>query len=261
MKALPSLQAMWEKHKDDDFQMLLVNRQGGTIEDMAKFLKSKGVTAPVPMTSGGTDFSKYNGGGGLPYAWVIGPDGKVVWQGRKGYHAVILKQLERIKYKGLGKLEVHEDAEKAAEAFSKGDFADARKEATEAKEKNADDEALVADADYIIAKVDAKIAALWAAVETAKEAKRWHEVERGLEALSDKPFKGLEAYDKAKEALKELKKDKDIKKEIKAWEALEKLLASHKDDDERLRKALIKFAEKNEGLAAADEAKSMVQGE
>ena len=259
MKALPSNQALWEKHKDDGLHIFLVESQGGTLEDITQYAKDRNLTLPLVIRNG-SDFGGYKGGNGLPYAFVVGPDGKVVWQGRKGYEAVIAEQLERIKYPGLGKLEVAKECVKAAEKFGKGDLAGAREEAEKVKEKEGDNEAAVADAEYIIQRVDGKIETLRNKIDAAKEKRRYHDAVRYLEELSGKSFKGLEVADTAKEELKDLKKEQ--KDELKAWEQLEKTLEANekvKSDGDK-KKNLIKFYEKYEGTAAAEEAKVLAGG-
>ena len=250
---------MWEKNKDRGLHVFLVESQGGTLEDITKYAKDRNLTLPIPLRNG-SDFNGYKGGNGLPYAFVVGPDGKVVWQGRSGYEAVIEEQLERIKYPGLGKLEVAPECTKAAESFGSGDFADARDEALKVKEKEADNEAAVADADYIISRVDAKVDGLRAKIDEAKSKRRYHDALRYLEELAGKSFKGLEAADTAKDEAKELKKEH--KDELKAWDQFEKTLAvnekARSDGDKK--KNLIKFYEKYEGTAAAEEAKAMADG-
>lgn len=260
MKALPSVNALYNEHKDKGLHVFLVYAQGHSREETEKFLAARNITVPCPH--GDANFGGYrNGWSGLPYAFVIGPDGKVAWEGRSGYAAVVNKELARIKYPGLGKLEVVKELEKAAVKFGAGDFAGARIDAEKAKEKDADKEAIVADADWIIARVDAKAASLRKRVDETKAAKRYHETVAALEDLSGKGFKGMEVATAAAEELKELKKDKEVAKELKAWDALAKTVESNKKvkDVGTQRTNLNTFAKKNEGTAAGDEARRMAE--
>ncbi|MBZ0136764.1 MAG: hypothetical protein K8I27_10365 [Planctomycetes bacterium] len=256
---MPSNQALWEKNKDRGLHVFLVESQGGTLEDITQYAKDRKLTLPLVIRNG-SNFDGYKGGNGLPYAFVVGPDGKVVWQGRSGYEAIIEQQLERIKYPGLGKLEVAPECTKAAEKFGSGDFAGARDEAVKVQEKEADNEAALADADYIIKRVDGLIDTMRAKIEDAKSKRRYHDAVRLLDELSGKGFKGMEVADKAKDEAKELKKEQ--KDELKAWEQFEKTLEVNekaKSDGDK-KKNLVKFYEKYEGTAAADEAKAMADG-
>lgn len=261
MKALPSVEALWQKNKDRGLHIFLVESQGGTLEDITKYAKDKKLSFPIAIRNS-CDFGGYKGGNGLPYAFVVGPDGKVAWQGRSGYAAVIEKELERIKYPGLGKLEVAPALVKAATQFGTGNYAAARDEAMKVREKEAADEAVVADADFIIKRVEARVAGLRARIDAAKEKRRYHEAIAMLDELSGKAYKGMEESDKAAEEAKELKKDKDVKAELKAWADLAKVLDANEKakSDADKKKNLIKFVEKNEGTAAAEEAKALADG-
>jgi len=252
--ALPSIQKLWEKHGGKGLHIFLAECQGGTMEDLSKYAKDRGLTFPITIGNGA--FGGYEGGRGLPYAFVIGPDGKVVQQGHSGYESVIEKELKRIKYFGLGKLEVARGLEKAATLFSAGDYAKAAADAAKVKEKNSDDAAVVADADWIIARVDLKASMLRAKVEKGKESRRYHEAQAALEKLAGRGFKGMEVAEKAAAELKEMKSDKAVQKEIRAWN----MLAQLQDADKRIKDGATRkrnlegFAKRYEGTAAAEEA-------
>jgi hypothetical protein len=258
VKALPSVQGLWEKNKDNGLHIFLVESQGGAEDDLKQYAADRGLTFPIAIRNS-CDFGGYKGGNGLPYAFVVGPDGKVVWQGRDGYAAVIAKELERIKYPGLGKLEVAPELVKSAIKFGSGDYSGAKEEALKVKEKEADNEVAVADADFIIKRVDSRVSQLRTRIDDAKSKRRYHEAIAMLEELSGKAYKGMEEADRADDELKELKKDKDVKNELKAWSALEKTLAANEKAKSNAdkKKNLEKFAEKNEGTAAAEEAAAM----
>jgi hypothetical protein len=182
-----------------------------------------------------------------------------VWQGREGYGAVCVQQLERIKYPGLGRLEVAPELVKAATSFGTGLYAAAREEAMKVKEKEAENAALVEEADYIIKRVEDRVAGMRAKIDDAKGKKRYHEAVAMLEELSGKAYKGMAESDAAATELKDLKKDKAVKDELKAWDGLAKTLEANEKlkSDADKKKALIKFWEKNEGTAAAEEAKAL----
>lgn len=261
MRALPSVQKLWEDKKDKGLHVFLVYVQGHSREEVEKFLGDRGITVPVPH--GESDFSNYRNTGwsGIPFAYVIGPDSKVVWEGRSGYEGVIDKELARIKYPGLGKLEVAAGLERAANFFVRKDYAKARDEAAKMKERKADDEAVVADADFIINRVDETATRLQERVEAGKASKRYHEVLRDLKTLAD-GFKGMEAGDKASEEHRTLSRDKDVKAEVKAWDELERVIASNEKlkDEGAKQRALTAFYTRNEGTAAAAEARRLAGG-
>ncbi|MCF6227513.1 MAG: TlpA family protein disulfide reductase, partial [Planctomycetes bacterium] len=240
MKALPSIQKFYEANKDRGLHVFLVNAQAEPKGGMQKFADDRGLTFPIPMARGGFDNYPVSG---LPTVYVIGPDGKIVSDSRKGYMAECTKQLDRIKYLGLGKLDVVKDCVKAATEFSKGNFAKAKATAEKVKEKKADDEATVADAEYIIDRVNKMAEGLQAKAEVKKEERRYHEMVAILEQIAGKGFKGMECADDAAEQLKAIKKDKAIGTEIKAWNALAKVVEANKKakDAATKKKNLFKF--------------------
>ena len=236
--------------------MFLLHAQNEDKEWMEDYAKKKRLTMPIPMKLE-CDFAGYdkNERIKLPYAYVISPEGKVVWQGRDGYEAQVRAQVARIKYPKLRRLEVAPEVAEAATAFEEGQYASAREEALKAKETHGDTEGAVADADYVLTKLSEHLGEIREKIDLAKEAKRYHHAVALLEELSGKPYKGMEVYDEAKEELKVLKKDKEIKAELKAWEQYDKAIEAIKDaNEEDRRKALEKFIKKYEGTAAASEA-------
>ena len=65
----------------------------------------------------------------------------------------------------------------------------------------------------------------------------------------------------ARDELKSLKQDKEVKSELKAWDQLAKTLEANKKakDDADRRKNLEKFIKKYEGTAAAEDAAAMLK--
>lgn len=256
MGALPSIQGLWEKHGGKGLRIFLAESQGGSLEEIKKYAKEFKPALTFPITIGGGAFSGYKGGNGLPYAFVVGPDAKVVWQGSSGYDSVIEQQLKRIKYPGLGKLDVVKELESAAMLFGTGEFAKASEQAAKVKEKKGDEAAVAADADWVIQRVSQRVSGLRTRIDVAKTARRYHDAQKLLEELSGKGFKGMEEADKAAAELKEMKADKAVQKEIKAWAGLAQVIdADKKNKDAAARKRNLEaFAKKSEGTAAAEEA-------
>lgn len=255
MKALPSLQALWNEYGGKGLNMFLLHSQAGTAEQVKALLASKGVTtAPVLMERGG--FSSYPGDNGLPFAYVIGVDGTVVFEGRGNYEAVVKAEMAKIKYPGLGKLEVAKPLEGAAKNFVAKQYAKAIEDCNKVIEKGKD-EAAVSDAQFIIERCNAEGAKLRARAEKSKEEKRYLDAFADLETLAN-GFKGMELGDNAASELKELKKDKEVKREVDAANGLNKLrenVAKMKTKSEKAT-ALRNFArnKSNEGTRAAQEA-------
>lgn len=252
MKALPSLQGLWNEYGGKGLNMYLLESQGTEEGALKKFLADRGITAPVYM--GG--MSGYPGDRALPFSYVIGVDGTVVFEGRGDYHSVIKAEMAKIKYPGLGKLDVAKGLEKAAQSFVEKQYAKAIEDCNKVIEKGKD-EAAVADAQFIIERCNAQGARIRADVDKAKEEKRYLDAFAGLETLAN-GFKGMELGDAAAAELKELKKDKDVKREVDAATALQKLIESQKTVKSKTDRAkqLRDFAKKNDGTRAAQDAAS-----
>jgi hypothetical protein len=260
VRALPALQKLYDDNKAKGFHMFHVDCQNATRERMTDFLRQHNNTVPTPI--GGSDFSAYRNAspGGLPYAYVIGVDGTVVWEGRNGYAAVIQTELAKIKYPGLGKLDVARGLERAASAFSEGQLGRAKDEAQKAKERNEDNEELVADAEFIINRVDARVAQMRASIEEAKQARRYHEAIVTLEEIQT-AFRGSDLAKEAADEVRDMRRDRDIGKELRAWADLERVIQQNERarDDATRRQALNRFYERNEGMAAAEEARRLAE--
>ncbi|MBK8206826.1 MAG: redoxin domain-containing protein [Planctomycetes bacterium] len=261
MKALPSNQALWNEFKDRGLHMFLINCQDSTKEEMEKYALARGLTMPIAIHLE-CDFIKYDGGQRLhlPYSYVIGPDGKVAWQGGgDGYVAEVRKQLARIKYVKLRRMEIAPELVPAATQFEAGEYAAARAAALKIKEA-APNDAAVADAEYVVTAVDDHVMKLRLKIDELKAGRRYHEAIPMLEALAGKAYKGLPLGDEAGEELKELKKDKQVKEELKAWDQLAKTHEANKKakSDEERRTNLEKFIKKYEGTAAAEEAAGLL---
>jgi hypothetical protein len=196
----------------------------------------------------------------LPYAFVIGPDGKVAWQGEKGYEAQVRAQLARIKYPKLRRMDVAPEVAAAATAFEADKIAEAQAAAIKARDAAAEESDARADAEYVLEKIETHLADLRAKIDELKAARRYHEALPLLEQLSGANYKGLPQCEEAATELKALKADKAVKEELKAWEQLAKTLEANtkaKSDEDR-RKNLEKFIKKYEGTAAAEEAAALI---
>lgn len=253
LRSMPEVQGLWNKFEGKGLHVFMSERQNSSVDAIQKIFSGKGLTFPDVIEG---NMGGFPGVGRIPYAYVIGVDGNVIFEGSTGYGAVIEQEIEKIKYLGLGKNDVAPGLEKAASAFSAKDYAKARDEAAREKEKHSDDAGVVADADYIINKVDELVKQLFADVDTAKSKRRYQDAVAILERLSGKEFHGIEAADKAKDDLKDLKKDKQVKVELKAWDALDRTLKANErtDNKDAQRANLEKFVKHYEGTAAAEEA-------
>jgi len=248
---IPHLNALHTEYADKGLHIFAFHRQAATAEKLKSFCEDNGMVYPVASSGAGS----YNTGGGIPKCWIIGVDGKIKYAGHpNAADGVIKEELAKIKFLGLGRADIHEDLEKSAKAYIDGDLEKAREEALKAKEDEADDETVVADADYILEKVSATYNNLKTAADSAKEERNYLKAQRYFEQIEE-AFGKAEEAEAAKEALDAFKDDKDIRAEIKAAESLEKTASKleGKDADD-ITKALDRFlgSSKNEGTFAAE---------
>ena len=263
MGQLPQVQKLFDAQKDKGLRLFQILTREVKTADLKRILSANGITYTDVLFKG-NDFDSYPIEGPLPVVYVIGPDGKVKWQGDRtdgmAYTKVVEREIARIKYPGLGKLGIAKGLEKAATAFSKKQYAKAIKEANKRLEGEPS-EAVAGDARYIIDRADAVATRLNARAKDAGESRHYLDAISALERII-KGFKGHEHAKKAVAQLKKLRKDKLVKAELKAAKALRKLrdsLGKMKSDAERA-KALRKFYRKNKGSQAAEDAKADAEG-
>ena len=149
---------------------------------------------------------------GIPRAWLVGANGKVVWEG----HPASLPKAtieEELKHVRLGPaIKLPPELKKADFYLSKQRYGDAVKE-LKRYAKRPKDPAVGAKATAAVEKVEAYGKSELELVEKKVTEGQFHVVLRKLTAM-EKSFKGLEAGDTAKSRLKELKKDKELKIEM-----------------------------------------------
>jgi hypothetical protein len=230
-------------------------------EDAAKvgeFVIANAITYPVGIAKKTEDY----GSGGIPHAYLIAPDGKVVWDG----HPAALQngQIEKLlrKTKDFYVRKVAPEVKPAAAAFSKGNLVEAHRLATAIKDKEGAGREAVADAEYVLARVDTMRTAWKRRVENGTHAGRYLDVFDTLGKIQ-KHFPGTEDAQAAATKLAELKADPNVKLELKASKSLDKLVqqktkaGSNGKKLDALRKKVEKFIRKHEGTKAAERAEML----
>ncbi|MFN0058716.1 MAG: hypothetical protein ACKVX7_09705 [Planctomycetota bacterium] len=251
---MPHLNQLWNDFAPKGLHIFHVESQGHTEEQVREFCEKNNVVFPQVMSSD-ADFSNFPGGSGLPYAYLIGVDGKVIWQGRDGYKAIIHEEIKKVRFPGLGRLTVAKSLEKAAALFGQGRFDKAHELAAKelAEEGVAAD--VAADAKYI----QERVALRGQRVEKrARDAETEREYDAAITAWSEiaASFKALPLGETAKTELERLKGDATAKKERRASAAYADVLKKIERMADRQRAAdLLKaFAEQFEGTKAAEKA-------
>ena len=256
--AMPGIQRLWDENKDKGLHIFHVESQNHTQEEIQAYCEKMGYDFPQTLRAGGTDFNNFPGGRGLPYGFLIGVDGKVVWQGRRDYESAIAEQIAKVRYSGLGKSEVSKELKKSAKQFAVKKYGSAVKQAQkilDAAAEEGSDPALVEEAEYIIQRAHRVGETMKSAAAAAIEDR---EYTRGMEALSRiaRLFKGFPIAEEATERLGTLKKDPGVKKERKAEKGLEVLMAHVKKAPTKEKQAqlLRAFAKKFDGTKASEKA-------
>jgi hypothetical protein len=202
------------------------------------------------------DFFGYKEGKSFRGA-VVGIDGKVAWYGQLGgWKAPLDAELKKLVYPNLGKHVVAEGANMAAKKLAEREFGKAlldceRLLATElAPEAKADLELVTKRATELADKRRERI-------KKATDDKRYDIVVTTL-TLLDEEYRGHKISGDAKEELKALKKDKAIRKELDAYEKLDKLIVKEGiGEPQDYINALLAFAKAQPGMAAATVAEKM----
>lgn len=202
------------------------------------------------------------GSGGIPHAYLIAPDGKVVWDGHPGQ--LQDGQVEKLlrKTRDFYVRKVVAEVKPAAAAFSKGKLVEAHELATAIKEQEGAGREAIADAEYVLGRVEAMRTAWKRRVESGVKSGLYLDVFDTLGKIQ-KHFAGTEEAQAATEKLAELKADPNVKLEIKASKALDKLVAqnakagSSEKKLDALRKKVERFMKKYEGTKAAERAEML----
>jgi len=257
LRQLPHFQEQFNEYKDKGVHFFAIEGEGLSMRENQAFAGEWEVTVPI-VTAADSKLDGYDVKT-MPAIYVINPFGRVVFQGSGDYEKFLQAALKDVKYPNLGKTSVTPECEKAAEAFGKGDYATAAKLA-DALLATEPAEAVASDARHISDRCKAVAKSLREEADTAKADGRYVDAITALDMLAAR-FKGDELATKADEESKALAREKDAKAEIKARKDLAKVLAANKKlrvKDDKL-SALYKFYEKNEGTAAASDAKEMAE--
>ncbi len=239
---IPHVEDLQEEYGERGLHIFAFEAQNHTPAQIEETVLARG-GGSYAVSAGGA--GNYRTDGGIPHGWLIGVEGTVIWEGNPGsgdFDRTLRAELEKVRFPGLGRLEFHPDVMKPVASFLEKDYADARKQARKILDKS-DDEAVLADATYLLEKIDSLAA--------AKVALAQSEVYAFLKATFKKDDEGILAKDR----LKVFKRDDAIEREIEAAETLSSVLEQLRGQPEEQRQAVLrKFAEKFEGTRAAEEA-------
>lgn len=258
--ALKDIQAYHTKWNGRGLQIWTIHRL-----DFEKFpqidvmARSEGWTFPICM--GGfyddkNDFFGYKEGKNFR-GCVVGIDGKVLWYGKgDAWKEPLEAELKKVVYPNLGKHVVADAAHLTAKKLGEREFGKALVECERllAAEPAGD---VKADLELIAKRANDLARARLEVIKKANEEKRYDIVMATLELL-DEEFRTHKYGDDAKAEIKALKKDKAIKKELDAYEGLEKVIAKDgKSDPQSYINSLSAFAKAHANFAAGTVATKM----
>jgi len=240
------------------FRILAITSEEKSVVE--PWLAQNGVQYTVGI--GGNAADGY-GGGGIPHAYLVDPEGTVVWEGHPASlsDGDVEKLLRRTKDFYLR--DVHGDLKEAARAFEKGQLVQARTLAQEIKDQ-ASDEQIISDAQYVLNRVQATRDFWKRQANEGEAAGLYEQVFDSLEKL-EKHFDGGPAGEEAAARLKELKADAQVKVELKACKELDRLRGDFADAGTSERKLddvarkLERFLQKYEGTKTAARAQRLLQ--
>lgn len=216
------------------------------------FIAEQGITYTVGVS---TDALGVYGGGGIPHAYLIGPDGVVVWDGHPG--SLPEEEIEKALRHAFTLREVAPELKPAATAFEKGKLSEAKSLAEAAKAKGG--RGVEEDADFILGRI-ASIVGNWK--QTAEKSDPLDTLE--VLDLIQEHYAGTEEATAAAAKEKELRADPAVKAELDAWKKLDKLISDvqrAQGDPKKLKpiqRKLEKFIEANGTTKAAKRAEQVL---
>ncbi len=245
------LNELQEKYGPKGLVVLSVSKEPRSNID--EFVEKTDCKTPIMIEE--TNSADAYGVTSLPSMYVIGPRGRVLWNGNPGNlrDSEIEGWLEGIRPTPT----FPKAMSSVKKAFAKFKYADARKKAQALVDKGGDEDVVSA------AKATVEWIDWWGTgglEDAAKDAEGGNPFAAWVQydeiATS---FKGLEAGDKAKAAIKELLADKDAKNEIKAGKKWLKLEAKVRDLSKKKALRLLEpFVKKYGELRAAARAKALL---
>ena len=210
---MPHLNELDEQYRDKGLTVLALTSEGAKRTEA--WIEAKGAKFAYAYDRGG--LAKQLGVRGIPASFLVGPDGKIVWQGHPSgvNDALVTKHLEGALTKPL--YEWDGAAKKIKSAFLDGQFGKALAEAAKLAEKDPFGE----EAGRIVRQVlESRVASLEAAIEKGDVLTAYE----GAKALA-KGLKGLPEQDRVEAISKRISKDKELRAQMKAQEKVLKITA------------------------------------
>ena len=264
IRYMPTLSQKMRDHGPRGLHIFAIESQGHNVQQIRERLDALNIDINFSVSTPGAH--SYQTGGGIPYAWLIGVDGTVLFAGRptdQRMTTLMQQELDKIRYPGLGRLEVHEDVARAATFFSAERFDRARNEAQEIldrADRYEDEPQALEDAQFVLDRVQEVADSKLAEAETAEEARDYVRAMEIYQYL-ERTFGRDEIAEQAEDRLREMRRDDDIQNEIEAQQRLDAIVDQFLSPRRGTRpniqtgiRILENFIEDYEGTAAAAQA-------
>jgi hypothetical protein len=211
MPQLRRMNRLHERYAGKGLHMIGAFTQFQPLAEIEKHITEMGIRFPVAMDGfWDTELRAQL----LCHIFVIGVDGTLVHVSVNGWEEAALKELEKVKYPGLGLAEVHEPLEPAAKAFGAGKFSEAYRLATAVSESDHELKVLE-QADRMLERVRARMATLEGRARLA-ELLGDYDVALACLAELESRYAGVDEYADFAGRLAALREREDLEDERKA---------------------------------------------
>jgi len=272
-RAMPHLQKLHEKYSKKGLVVVALTAE--TRSKVEPFIKQNNYTFPVALDDSRKTNQSY-GIKSIPTTYLLGPTGRVVWQGNPLSTKELDSAIERVMEDVEGFLpeklltlefeltvekELSKKLKTALRYAKQGKYASAVRTAAKVlKSSKATDEDK-RDANYLVERIELHGEKLLAKAKLLIEKKRYLEAEELLKRI-DKAFSGTDIEKRASKELRKMRTDKQISKELKAAKALDAALKKLKSGNEdevkkELEKLIAAYPETEAAKKAAEKLKEL----
>lgn len=254
---IPHVQALQEEFGGRGLHIFAFEAQGHTPEQIRTTVTQRGGRT-YAVSAGGAD--NYRTNGGIPHGWLIGVDGKVIWEGNPGdpqFDRLLRAEMAKVRFPGLGRNDFDRALAKSLTAYMRRNMADARKEAQKVLDAPRSSDAAKADAQYLLDRYQQIIDQQWALAQQYESERRYLEAQELYAWLAD-TLKRDELGSQAKARLDAMKDDEGVERELDAAKRLRALMAKLEGRPAEERRVMLeRFAqdEKYRDTRAAEEAR------
>ncbi|CAG0998050.1 hypothetical protein GPROT1_03612 [Gammaproteobacteria bacterium] len=252
---MPHFEEFYSKNKDKGLRMFAIEGDGLTRAENIAFAGEWKLSFPI-VTLADSQVSQWDCKT-MPNTFVIDAAGKLIFKASEGWDDIVTKELAKRPYPGIDKDKVEKECEKAAQAYAKGELGKAEELANGVLAAKPGEKA-EADAQLILDAIKKSADTMRAAADAAKGEKRYDIVLAMLDKLAA-AYKGTSVGEETAEEARSLRADKEVKKELCAWQTLQKTLQGNKACKTKSEKTknLRALQKSLEGTAAAAQAREI----